>query len=511
MLAAETPMTRAALAFVFALAACDGNETNVNRVYPNLLVTPGELDFGGVTVDYSSGLSLVVLNGGLAVLDVASVEIVGDDAAAFSVDPTPFRLSQNDTATLSVQFAPATYLDYAATLVLTSNDEESGVLEVPLTGSGVYAPSPDIAVEPAVVEFGVVAAGTSDFIVLELRNDGGSTLTISDAVQLGSGAFSLQSDSPAGYSIPPGQSQSLVWEYAPTTDAGDNGTFTLSSNDPDEAELTVTLLGNGGGDFVYPTAAIDCEATVRPRTLVYLDGRGSSDPEGQDLTYAWTLEGVPAGSAVDKIVNFNQSVAEFTTDLAGGYTVGLVVTNEDGVSSAQRQCRMEAVPEEELHVELSWNTTLADLDLHVLLDGAELFDLPGDCNYCNQIPDWGVPLFKDDDPSLDIDDKSGLGPENTNIRVPVDGSYRVIVHSFDDNGDGASLATVRVYNYGVLVHEDTQTMEYNFTWEVGLINWPEGTVGVTDVYRKNYEYDSNGDAVLDVNGNEVPGPRGCPE
>lgn len=504
-------MTRTALALALTLVGCDGNETNVNRVYPNVLVTPAALDFGGVAVDYSSSLDLLVLNGGLAVLEVDSVEIVGDDAGAFTVDPAAFRLGQDEQIALPVQFSPGTYLDYAAVLVIHSNDEESGVLEVPLTGSGVYAPSPDIAVDPLVVDFGTVSSGSTDFLVMELKNEGSATLTIADAVQLGSGAFSLQSDNPAGYSIPAGQSQSLVWQYAPTSDAGDNGSFVITSNDPDEPEVTVTLLGNGGGDFDYPTAVIDCEATVRPRALVYLDGRASSDPNGLALSYAWTIEALPAGSAVEKLVDATQPVAQLTTDIAGEYTVGLVVTNSDGVSSAQRQCRMDAVPEEELHVELAWNTTRSDLDLHVLLEGSELFDVPGDCNYCNQIPDWGVPVSKDDDPSLDIDDKSGLGPENTNIRVPADGEYRVIVHNFDDNGDGASLATVRVYAYGVLVHEDSETMEYNTTWEIGVVNWPEGTVGVTDIYRPNYEYDADGNAVPDVNGNPTPGPRGCPE
>jgi hypothetical protein len=511
MLGPESPMHRSLLAVAVLVVACDGSDTNVSRVYPNLLVTPGSLEFGGVAVDYSSSLDLLVLNGGLAVLEVESVEIVGDDGGVFTVDTTPFRLAQDEQFALPVQFAPPTYLDYGATLVLKSNDEESGVFEVPLTGTGIYAPAPDIAVDPSVVDFGVVPAGTTDFVVVQLRNEGTATLTIDSAQQYGSGAFTLQGDSPDGYSVPGGQSLSLVWQYAPTGDAGDNGSFVISSNDPDEPELTMTLLGNGGGDFEYPTADIDCQESVRPRTLVYLDGRGSTDPDDLALTYEWTLEEVPAGSAVEKLVNATLSIAEMTTDIAGEYTVGLVVTNSDGVSSAKRLCRMDAIPEEELHVELSWNTTRADLDLHLLLEEADLFDVPGDCNYCNQLPDWGVPVSKDDDPSLDLDATAGLGPENINIRVPVDGKYRIVVHDFDDQGDGASLATVRVYAYGVLVHEDSETMEYNNTWEVGLVNWPEGTVGVTDVYRMNYLYDDNGDPLLDDKGVPLPGPRGCPE
>lgn len=502
---------RSTVALFALLGACDSSDTTINRVYPDLVVVPGTLDFGDVAVDYSGASLLQLLNAGVAPLEIESITVEGDDAASFTLDtPGPLTLTKDEGAAVGVAFAPDTYLPYAAELVIRSNDEEHPELVVPLTGVGVYAPTPDIAIDPLAVEFGEVPVGEDAFETLEIRNDGGSTLTILSAEQHGSGAFSLVGASPAGFAIPPGQSQQLVWQYSPYADIGDNGTFVVQSDDPDEPELTVFLLGNGGGDFEYPEAVIDCPTGVGPRELITLDGRGSSDPQGLELSYAWTIEELPSGSAVERLEDATEAEAWFTTDVAGVYAVGLVVTNSAGVPSAKRICQMDAIPVEDLHVELSWNTANADLDLHVLQGDAEFFDVPGDCNYCNQIPDWGLPLDTTDDPSLDIDDRAGFGPENINLDLPADGAYRVIAHYFDSHGDKTVLATVRVYAYGVLVHEESRSMEYNYTWEVGQVNWPDGTVGATGVYRFNYLYDADGNPILMEDGiTKTPGPRSC--
>ena len=498
----------------FALAVlvgCDSSDQAVNRVYPDMVVAPASVDFGDVAVDFTGATSIQVINAGLAALEIESVTLSGADADAFSVTvEVPLSLAKDEVASLGVVFAPATYLPYAAELTIVSNDEEHPTLIIPLSGVGIYAPTPDIAVDPLSIDFGAVAVGTTAVATLGIANAGQATLTLTSAEQHGSGAFAIIGANPSGFSIPPGQSQQLVWSYTPYVEAGDNGTFIIQSNDPDEPELIVYLLGNGGGDFVYPEAIIDCNTPIEPRRLVWLDGRDSTDPEGLALTYAWTLEGVPAGSAVNAITDPGQNLASFISDIAGEYTVGLVVTNTSGISSAKRSCKMEAIPQEEFHAELSWNTPNADLDLHVMWEEADFFSVPGDCTFCNQVPDWGVLIDTTDDPSLDIDATSGFGPENINIDLPIDGAYSLLVHYYDDHTDASGLATVRFYAYGVLVHEASQTMAYNYTWEVGQVNWPEGTVGVTGVYRKNYEYDENGDALLQEDGvTNVAGPRNC--
>jgi streptogramin lyase/PKD repeat protein len=65
---------------------------------------------------------------------------------------------------------------------------------------------------------------------------------------------------------------------------------------------------------------------------IALDGTGSFDPDGDALTYAWTLT-TPGGSA-STLSSADSATPSFTPDLAGVYQVTLTVTDTHGVASA---------------------------------------------------------------------------------------------------------------------------------------------------------------------------------
>lgn len=79
----------------------------------------------------------------------------------------------------------------------------------------------------------------------------------------------------------------------------------------------------------------DYPAFIRVGGGVVLDGSCSSDPDGDNLSYLWSMNKKPAGSSLtDKdIFNRDKSYPLFFPDVEGDYTLELRVTDEKGASA----------------------------------------------------------------------------------------------------------------------------------------------------------------------------------
>jgi VCBS repeat-containing protein len=117
----------------------------------------------------------------------------------------------------------------------------------------------------------------------------------------------------------------------------------------DDADPVTAL---GGGSIVIhkskapapvnhaPVANAGPDQAVTAGTLVTVNGSGSSDPDGDTLTYAWTLVSRPAGSAAT-LTGATTIAPQFTADLGGIYVVRLVV-NDGNASSTPDQVTISA-------------------------------------------------------------------------------------------------------------------------------------------------------------------------
>ena len=117
--------------------------------------------------------------------------------------------------------------------------------------------------------------------------------------------------------------------------SGDSKTVYVLAVDDDASFLRYALLERVNpviGNLNYaPEAVTPRYLTQRVSDSIAIDGSASNDPEGQPLTYQWTLVSEPAGSSIAP--SLDQPVLAFSPSVPGVYAFELVV-NDGERSSA---------------------------------------------------------------------------------------------------------------------------------------------------------------------------------
>lgn len=111
------------------------------------------------------------------------------------------------------------------------------------------------------------------------------------------------------------------------------GTYVISLTVRDSAGSQATDTVTLSTTNTPPVARAGGDQTVVVGQTASLDGLGSSDADGDPLTYAWTVLSMPAGSAAS-LQNATTAAPSLTTDVPGDYVVQLIVSDGSAVSAA---------------------------------------------------------------------------------------------------------------------------------------------------------------------------------
>ncbi len=440
--------------------------------------------------------------------DSAEDENPADDAT----DP-PRTLKPDESFPLRVLFNPVDDLPAQAELVFFTNDPAEPEYRVALSGN---AGSPCIALsEEDTLDFGqgglAVAthetvviencSATSDLEVTDIRictDTPEAGCADSDVFQIRPG--SLPEGIPGRAVLGPKETANFVLTYTPTEIETSTGALTVFSNDPARPEVEVPLIGEAT-DNACPTAVAEAKLqeaatwgtdriSTIPLKTIDLRATNSTDSDGTIERYEWTIVQRPTSSTTTLLPSPNVADPTLFLDLAGDYLVELKVWDEDGTKNCGQQATIaiRATPNEDIHVQLVWDTPSdadqtdddgTDVDLHFLHPNGNWNERPWDIYWNNPEANWGEQIDMADDPSLDIDDTNGAGPENINLDHPeTNVRYSVGAYYYSESGYGPSYATIRIYLNGVQTQEfrDVQLNNRGDFWHAADIAWPSGEI-----------------------------------
>ncbi|HEY3452577.1 MAG TPA: choice-of-anchor D domain-containing protein [Myxococcales bacterium] len=377
----------------------------------------------------------------------------------------------------------------------------------------------EVGAEPPAIDFGARNALRTDstgriinepvWPTLTLSNTGEIPLTLSRAAFEGSEGFSSkQSLNAAGVVVEAGKSLLFQLVFDPRDESPEPyvADLVVESDDPATAvaklHLTGTLAPNQPPvacasivEVLQPDGAVDLprdasgapafggQVQVQPgdRGLVKLSAfsdhfteglhpnesakgdlsQCTTDPEDgrQVLVYQWAMLEKPATSAAE-IYSPTSPEPSLRVDAIGRYKVGLTVTDPRG-KTASAEVSLEALPQRDLAVELSWEKQPSvDLDVHLVKPGpcgadpSCLFSRLGDASGYTSgktggVFDWGEAGAAYDNPRLDIDDQGDKSlienvnlnrPENDPACATAECTYDVYVHYFKDWRSGSPTA-----------------------------------------------------------------------
>jgi hypothetical protein len=220
----------------------------------------------------------------------------------------------------------------AATAQATFTPTVAGVYEFELTVSdGELAARDTVRVTVAAAnQAPVVDAGTDQSITLGATANVTATATDPDGDAL-TYAWTVQSR-PAGSTAALSATTTPAVSITPDVAGAYVLRVTVTDGRGGQAidEVTITAAAAGANRAPVANAGFDLNGTETiPMTL---DGTASFDPDGDDLTFSWSILSAPAGSTVS-IVGENGATASLTPDVEGVYVVELEVSDGEFVST----------------------------------------------------------------------------------------------------------------------------------------------------------------------------------
>jgi len=269
----------------------------------DISVDPGSHDFGSIDDGNSSAArSFTVSNIGGSDLVISTISITGTNASEFSIQSdncSNQTVTSSGTCTVAVVFSPETEGGKSASLSIPSNDLDTPVLCVELSGIGVNVP-------PTAEAGGPYSGVAGQTITLDGSGSGDSdgNIVLYEWDIDNDGTYDYSSASPTQDHIFTGPGSSTI-RLRVEDDSGMT----------DEATTTVNISASS------PTADFSASATSGAAPLI-VNFTNLSTGDNPPLSYEWDFDN-------DGVVDSVEENPSCSYNVAGTYSVKLAVTDAD--------------------------------------------------------------------------------------------------------------------------------------------------------------------------------------
>jgi len=363
--------------------------------------TDGEVVFASVAQGTSATEKLPVYNSGDAPLILNALEVAPDDPTAFAAtvggttylgqkEPQPVDpevvIPPGGQVVVEVRFTAPDQFGHTSRLRIHSNDANTPIKEVLLRANLLntcinYIPNKHM-------NFGFVPLGSAAERMLAIHNCGQTLGRVTGMQIVGDddGVFALDTAAtkamngglPApGNPIPLDRNERLgnkkgdgvIVRCAPQLAKAYSATLHLSDNSLAPPEEKMVKLTCTGSDSACPTAHIVAPEEIVPQAELQLIGDQSTALPGQQVvTWQWAVLSKPAGATNHSFhPGSSHSNPRFgvkhpvtgkvTVNVAGQYVFELRVFDDNGTEScAPAVHKLQVLPEDAIHVELTWKT-----------------------------------------------------------------------------------------------------------------------------------------------------------
>lgn len=301
---------------------------------PEIAVSSPSHTFGSVVLGNSATWTLKIYNEGTTDLLVTGITTTHSDFSIFIPD-LPQTIVVEESLAVAVQFSPSSLGNVTGAVTIVSDDPDEGLVSVPVSGTGVVS---NIELSAYSHHFGEVVIGTSSPWSLTIYNTGTANLIVThtsidhDDFHVHSPAFPQ--------TVTPTDSIVVELSFDPSALGTVTGTLTLFSNDPEEEELSLVLMGVGiAPDIDVITSSHDFEEVIVGGTsnwVMRIFNVGTADLIVSDITSSGADYNVIAPTFPQTILpnDFLDVMVSFSPSIEG-FIIGqlMVLSNDNDESS----------------------------------------------------------------------------------------------------------------------------------------------------------------------------------